>query len=302
MCFRPVLFTHSHHQILFCRGAVGEEVIGTHMLTVREELRALERLDQLHINDTSSANEDASSVASKAPENNPQKFSTQKQQGESKTEYLMHLMSSKKNLFSTMADVQFANDMSNQAVISHDQTPTISTVLKEDESQISNPGSEQLEGSASQKTDEKTVDIEDRDSKPFCTVRSNEALKSHKSTTSILDSVCEIISHWITEETLLLLGFSAREDPASDMLGHVHGDPDIQPNHKNLCQRLAGQEKDFEEFLEGEDVSEKDAADSLKPIPSFEKVQKKSQEYQLKVREFYGSSQLLKIKRVKTNV
>nr|KAG5696941.1 hypothetical protein BaRGS_015905 [Batillaria attramentaria] len=60
----------------------------------------------------------------------------------------------------------------------------------------------------------------------------------------------------------------------------------MQRKYQNLCQRLAGQEKDFEEVLGEEEVGSGDREDGRKPLPHFEELTKQTAEFQLKVTEF----------------
>ncbi|KAK7483478.1 hypothetical protein BaRGS_00025277 [Batillaria attramentaria] len=194
--------------------------------------------------------------------------------GESSAAYLMRLLDKKKKLLSKMADIQ--PSAVDQSGFSHSNTdiPPVS----DGEVSSDMPGHKIQKSLATDLPREKVTDARPQ-------AKKKPSPKPSQPKTSPLEAVCLIIRQWVTEETLTYLGIRP-SDGHEDTPRSFHNDPEMQRKYQNLCQRLAGQEKDFEEVLGEEEVGSGDREDGRKPLPHFEELTKQTAEFQLKVTEF----------------
>ena len=92
-------------------------------------------------------------------------------------------------------------------------------------------------------------------------------------------------------ESLTYLGLSSAQGQGDDesqdhSADAFHKDPEMQRKYMDLCQRLAGQEKDFDDLLGEDEVEDEARKDRRKPLPRFEELKKQTEEYRSKVELF----------------
>ena len=239
----------------------------------------------------------------------PDKSDLQQQPKESKSAYLMRLLDKRKNLFSKMADIQTYPTCTPQASQSEpvhcDDEKTAASEknrAKLSDADRVKEGSEQNAHSGSPADSQSTQgqgSVKSTSSTQTRSKHSQSTTKPSRKATpappqpqmSPLDSVCQIISHWIMPETLIYLGLSSAQgqgdDEAQDHSADAfHKDPEMQRKYMDLCQRLAGQEKDFDDLLGEDEVEDEARKDRRKPLPRFEELKKQTEEYRSKVELF----------------
>ena len=240
--------------------------------------------------------------------------SLKQQPGESKSAYLMRLLDKRKNLLSTVADIQAdptarTQSSQSQGVSSQPQVVSSenkSTSLQETEvlfqvSSSSKPSSQHFEktdeGAHAHSASDSVKQDRRKSGKHSCSDQKQLSEKRfHKETevtsqqVSPVNCVMEVIATWVSLDTLSYLGLTTPADEgdhsdqnmSSDIL---HKNPEMQRKYQELSQRLAGQEADFEDVLGEEEVGE-DERGGKKPLPGFEDLKKQTEKFQVKVQHF----------------
>ena len=248
--------------------------------------------------------------------------SDQRQQrpGESKSAYLVRLLDKRKDLFSEVADIQTHSSSASQTSHSNSNRSDDEkrAAGEKDKAKLSDTdggkrGSEQTQhggahsgqqAAAGSPSTEKqgrgsTASKSNKQSGSKRTQSSNKPSKAASASpqrhASPLDLVCQIITQWVSPETLTYLGLSSEQGQGgNEGQGHstdaFHKDPEMQRKYQDLCQRLAGQEKDFVDVLGEEEVEGEEGRGQKKPLPHFKELKKQAEEYQSKVEQFLSGS------------
>ncbi|CAI9738628.1 Hypothetical predicted protein [Octopus vulgaris] len=111
------------------------------------------------------------------------------------------------------------------------------------------------------------------------------------------DKIIYFIHSWITPKSLCFLGLSSPEeqpDPSNDSASKESSD------FSKLCERVAIQGQDFEHLLDdhvpGKDILPK------KSLPSYENLQKETENYSFKVKEYFKPAPKKKIDETESNL
>ena len=243
----------------------------------------------------------------------PEQSDLRQQPRESNPAYLMRLLDKRKGLFSKIADIQTYPTCTSQ---SSQLNPVSADGEKRADSEVNiaahsdrgQRGSEQNLHGGAVSGEQTTADLQSTkgqdivestsDTRTF-SKHSQSATKpsikgdsaSPQPQLSPLNSVCQIISQWITPETFNYLGLNSAQAQGDDAgQGHstdaFHKDPEMQKKYRDLCQRLASQEKDFEDILGEEDLEEEERREWKKPLPHFSELKKQTEGYRARVEEF----------------
>lgn len=108
--------------------------------------------------------------------------------------------------------------------------------------------------------------------------------KKKKSPKSPLERLGAIIKTWVTQETITYIHSSFAGSTCEGSMSFR--DPRIQQGYASLCQRLDSQQKDFEDLINDTDEAADPSSRSLKSIPDYSALKKESEELQLRVTEF----------------
>lgn len=217
------------------------------------------------------------------------------QPGESKAAYLIRLLNRRKDHLSKMADIQspsvshagltqsdFDVHHNDSELIRHETSAyDFSTATKTESSHYETPITHAYDNQANSDNNQTLFRSQHVQPKPLI----NPSNKPGKHRISPLEAVSKIVQQWVTPETLTYLGFQSSEEAGQE---NFHSDPEMQQKYQNLCQRLAGQEKDFDEALGEEEVGKDVETERRKPLPHFEELMKQTAEFQMKVAEFFS--------------
>ncbi|CAG5121258.1 unnamed protein product [Candidula unifasciata] len=205
-----------------------------------------------------------------------------------KIDYLMKLLSKRKNVLSGMIDditvVSDGSSQPNGGILPSTENMNVISSAEATLEQTSDqppPVKNLLQANGNQ------VDLNQNSSKNSSAKASHRNLKSSskkkKLPKSPLERLGDVIKTWITPETTAYIHSSTGSNSENSM---SFSDPRIQRGYANLCQRLDSQQKDFEDLIDGtEDVADK-SGKSLKSTPDYAALKKESEEFQLKVMEF----------------
>ncbi|XP_076463075.1 putative RNA polymerase II subunit B1 CTD phosphatase RPAP2 [Babylonia areolata] len=252
----------------------------------------------------------------------PEGNSLKQQPGESKPAYLLRLLDRRRNLLSKVADIQ--SDFSDHPKKSESKTicSAGSSEIESKEDEAKPPVSERRQGSEKEnkpdgsaseklKQEEKSrlgpgENHPPRKKKSIQAVKNSSLQTAPQAEVSPLSSICQVISTWISAETLDYLGLTSAQTEGckadeNDSTSMFHKDPEMRRKYEDLCLRLAGQEKDFDDVLGEEEVEEKGdkRGGGKRPLPNYGELKKQTDEYQLKVHSFLGGSTTVKSKATK---
>lgn len=220
---------------------------------------------------------------------------------ESKTAYLMQLLSKNKDLLSKMADVQTTETSYVSPNVSVVKLKKRNDEEKEDITDLQKIVELNSGGNSDRQNVQKDIfynnsskEIAETPAVSVSTGSSYHQCSKSKTTsknqgTSPLNTICKCISHWVTLDTLAFLGITSTglqretERTGKDAL---YSNPEMEGRYRELSLWLARQEKDFTELLDGE-VMKKDVDEARKPLPSLEELRKQTKEFQMKAVEFF---------------
>ncbi|BFZ17125.1 hypothetical protein BsWGS_20164 [Bradybaena similaris] len=206
-----------------------------------------------------------------------------------KMDYLMKLLSKRKEVLSGMIDVMTVvsdggsqpKEETLQLAENVDGVSSVQDTLLQTPSQHS-PSENLLQAS------ENLGNLNQNISQSSASKVSRKSLKSSsrkkKSLKSPLERLGAIMKTWITQETTAYIQSSFAGSTCEGSMSFR--DPRIQQGYASLCQRLDSQQKDFEDLINDADEGADPSSRSQKSIPDYSALKKESEELQLRVTEF----------------